>query len=317
MLVGILLSATVLLMNAALTGSDNPSRRHAEVAYLDKVRPQIDRSGEQGASIGQVRTDASRLGRQGTVRRMERLTREADQVLSAVRATSPPPSLATEHTILVATVAIRSRVASAVASGLRAAFTDGPTDPAVDSLTRAGEEMVAADRTYQVFVDAFPRPADVTTPLLPASVWAVDPALWTRPELAAWVASIRASTSPAPVHDVGVLTVATNPAAVAREGNSSVLPLVGSLKLEIVVANTGNEPEKAVPVVATLIGPGGEVDTARDFIDLAAGQRRSVALGGLRPVPGGPSTLTVIVGPVEGESSIPDNERSIALVLRG
>lgn len=317
LLVGMLLTVTVLLINSAMSGSDNPSRRLAQLAYLDKVRPQVDRSNAQGASIGQLRTEAARLGRQGTARRMARVTREADQVLAGIRRTKPPDSLATAHSILVATAAIRSRVASAVADGLTAAFTDGPTDPAVDALTKAGEEMLAADRTYRVFVDAFPRQEDVSAPLLPASAWAADAALWSRPELAAFVTSIRSSASPSAVHDVGVLTVATNPAAVAKEGNASVIPLIGSLKLEIVVANTGNAPEKAVPVVATLIGPAGEVDTARDFVDLAPGQRRAVPLGGLRPVPGGPSTLTVIIGPVEGESSIPDNERSLGLVLRG
>lgn len=317
LLVGVLASVAVLLVSAAISGSDSPSRRLAQLAYLDQVRPQIDRSSAQGASIGQVRTEAGRLGRQGTTRRMARVVREADATLADVRRAKPPPPLATAHSILVATMAIRARVASAVADGLTVAFTAGPPEPAVDTLTRAGEEMVAADRTYQVFVDAVPRPDAVTAPLLPASGWAAEPGLWTGPELAAFVASIRSSTTLTAVHDVGVLTVATNPAAVATEGNSSVLPLVGSLRVEIVVANTGNAAEKAVPVVATLIGPAGEVDTARDFVDLAPGQRRAVPLGGLRPVPGGPSTLTVIIGPVEGESSFPDNERSLGLVLRG
>ncbi|MGH9177258.1 MAG: hypothetical protein ACRD0N_01700 [Acidimicrobiales bacterium] len=317
LLVGVLLSAAVLLINAAINSSEDPSRRLAQLAYLDKVRPEIDRSNEQGASIAQVRTDAARLGRQGTARRMARVNREADQVLASVRSVKAPDWLATSHGIMVATTAIRSRVASAVADGLAAAFTAGPPEQAVDALAKAGEEMLAADRTYRVFVDAFPRPDEVTAPLLPASVWAPDPALWARAELAAFVASIRAAGSPAPVHDVSVLTVATNPPAVATEGNASVLPLVASLRLEIVVANSGNAPEKGVPVVATLIGPAGEVDTARDFVDLDPGQRRAVPLGGLRPVPGGPSTLTVVIGPVEGESSYPDNERSMGLVLRG
>lgn len=200
---------------------------------------------------------------------------------------------------------------------MRRAFAEGPVDPAVDALVQAGEEMLAADRTYDVFLDALPRPEGVTAPLLPASSWASDPDMWTRPELHAFVTSIRSSTTPTPVHDVGVLTVTTDPLAVATEGNTAVLPLVRTLRLDIVVANTGNSPEEAVPVVATLIGPAGEVDTARDFVDLAPGQRRSVPLGGLRPVPGGPSTLTVVIGPVEGEASIPDNERSVGLVMRG
>lgn len=317
LLLGILATVAVFLVNGAVSGSDSPSRRLAQLTYLDEVRPQIDQSTAQGASIAQVRADAVHLGRRAVTRSLERVSREADAVVAAVRRADPPPPLETAHSILLATVAIRARVASAAADGMRSAFTEGPVDPAVDALTRAGEEMLAADRTYGVFVDALPRPEGVTSPLLPASAWASEPQLWSRPELAAFVTSIRSSTTLTAVHDVGVLTVVTDPVAVATEGNASVLPLVGSLRLDIVVANTGNAAEKGVPVVATLIGPAGEVDTARDFVDLEPGQRRSVPLGGLRPIPGGPSTLTVIVGPVEGEMSIPDNERSMGLLLRG
>lgn len=317
LLVGVLGSAAVVVANAAFSAPEGPSRRLAQLAYVDRVRPQVDRSSDVGESISQVRTDARRLGRQGTIRRMARVVRDSGAVLAEVRRAEPPPSMETVHSILVATMAIRSRVASGVAKGLDAAFRDGPPEPAVDALADAGEEMLAADRTYRVFADAVPRPEGVTGPLLPASEWAADPDLWGRAELAAFVASIRSSTKLAPVHDVAVLTVSTNPAAVATEGDSSVLPLVGALRLEIVVANTGNAAEKAVPVVATLTGPAGETDTARDFVDLAPGQRRAVPLGGLRPVPGGPSTLKVVVGPVDGEGAIPDNERSLAIVLRG
>ena len=315
--VGLVATAVVLVVNATFSGSESPSRRLAQLAYLDDVRPHIDSSTGQGSAVEEVRNDAGGLGRQGVSRRLARVTREADEVLTAVRAADPPEPLETAHSMLVATVAIRARVATAVEDGMRRAFAEGPVDPAVDALVQAGEEMLAADRTYDVFLDALPRPEGVTAPLLPASSWASDPDMWTRPELHAFVTSIRSSTTPTPVHDVGVLTVTTDPLAVATEGNTAVLPLVRTLRLDIVVANTGNSPEEAVPVVATLIGPAGEVDTARDFVDLAPGQRRSVPLGGLRPVPGGPSTLTVVIGPVEGEASIPDNERSVGLVMRG
>lgn len=317
LLVGLVATAVVLVVNATFSGSESPSRRLAQLAYLDDVRPHIDSSTGQGSAVDEVRNDAGGLGRQGVSRRLARVTREADEVLTAVRAADPPEPLETAHSMLVATAAIRARVATAVEDGMRRAFAEGPVDPAVDALVQAGEEMLAADRTYAVFLDALPRPEGVTAPLLPASSWTSDPDMWTRPELHAFVTSIRSSTTPTPVHDVGVLTVTTDPLAVATEGNTAVLPLVRTLRLDIVVANTGNSPEEAVPVVATLIGPAGEVDTARDFVDLAPGQRRSVPLGGLRPVPGGPSTLTVVIGPVEGEASIPDNERSVGLVMRG
>ncbi len=317
LVVALVATIGVLLFNVTFSSSDGPSLRLAQLAYIDQVRPQIERSTDQGASLAQVRNDAVRLGRQGIARSMARTTRESRAVLAAVQAAKPPPPQATAHSILVAMAAIRVRVASSVAEGLAAAMTDGPAEPSVESLARAGEEMVASDRIYQVFLESLPRPDGVGGPVLPKSAWASDPHLWARPELRALVASLRSSTTTSAVHDVGVLTVVTNPVAVGTEGNASVLPLVGTLRVEVVVANTGNTGERAVPVVATLVGPAGETDTARDFVDLSPGQRRSVPLGGLRPVPGGPSTLKVVVGPVDGESSIPDNELSLALVLRG
>ena len=280
LLVGVVATAVVLIVNGAFSSSESPSFRLAQLAYLDEVRPEVDRSTAQGAAIDEIRGEALTLGSQGVSRRLARVSREAEAVLAAVQDADPPEVLETSHTMLVATVAIRARVAAAVEEGMRLAFSDGPPEPAVDAL-------------------------------------AADPGLWAPPEMAAFVASIRSSTTRTPVHDVGVLAVTTDPVAVATEGNATVLPLVRTLRLDVVVANTGNSAEKGVPVVATLIGPAGEVDTARDFVDLEPGQRRSVPLGGLRPVPGGPSTLTVIVGPVEGESSIPDNERSVGLVMRG
>ncbi|MDP9387671.1 MAG: hypothetical protein M3Q48_07015, partial [Actinomycetota bacterium] len=304
--------------DASVSGErDGPTRRVAHLAYLDGVRPHIEASTAQGAVLAEVRSDAARLGREASTRQAARAARDARDVLAAVRATDAPPALSTAHAILVATVAIRERVAGAFAEGISAAFAQGPADAAVDSLARAGEELLAADRTYRVFVDAVPKPPSVSAPPLPVSAWADDERLWSRPELAAFVTSLRSSITPTPVHDVQVLVVTTDPPIVATDGSASVLPLVRTLRLEIVVANTGNAPERNVPVVATLIGPAGEVDTARDFVDLSPGQRRTITLGGLRPVPGGPSSLTVMIGPVDGEASFPDNERSLALMLRG
>jgi hypothetical protein len=87
------------------------------------------------------------------------------------------------------------------------------------------------------------------------------------------------------------------------------------MRLQIVVANIGNEHEKRVTVTATLTADGAG-DSARDFVDLAPGQRATVQLGGLRPVAGAASTLTVTIGPVEGEARPEDNTKALPLVFR-
>jgi len=197
---------------------------------------------------------------------------------------------------------------------LRALGTEA-ADPAVEALVRAGRDLVTGDGTYRVFVDSIPRVDGRPAGAMPPSEWVPEGRGWSAGELQAFVQSMRAGESLAPVHDLAVALVTTDPAAVGSEGATSVLPAVKSLRLQIVVANVGNEAEKRVPVVATLTADGVS-DTARDFVDLAPGQRATVVLGGLRPVAGATSTLSVTIGPVEGEARLEDNTLPLPIVFR-
>jgi uncharacterized protein YfaS (alpha-2-macroglobulin family) len=117
------------------------------------------------------------------------------------------------------------------------------------------------------------------------------------------------------VRDLTVLTVTTDPVPVGMDGEvNRVLPVSKTLKLQVVVANAGNLAEKRVPVEAVVTSQGG-LDTARQFVDLAPGQRATVTLS-LRPSPVGVLELKVHAGPLEGEGSIADNEQISYYVMR-
>lgn len=313
-----LLSVLVLTVNAVVSsGSDGKTDRLTRLAFVDEVRAPIEASSAQGGEVEQLRADPARLGREGIGRRMDRVVDQARAAVDAVRRAEAPPDMEVARTILVATMAVRAGASGGIRDALAAALAGGAEDAAVAGLVRRGEELVAADRTYRVFVDTLP-PGDAAAPVLPPSQWISDPRLWSPPEVASFLAAVRSGASAVPVNDVRVLTVDTEPAAVGQQEGVVILPLVRSIRLEIVVANTGNGPQEQVPVVASLQGADGQLDTARDFVDLAPGQRRSLTLAGLRPPPaGGPATLTVIVGPVAGEAPGDDNQRSVSLVLRG
>ncbi len=318
LLIGALLSLAVLTVNATLSArSKEPGQRLAQLSYLDRVRPHIEQSTAHGAEIAQVRSGGMRLGRDGIRRRLDRVARQAQEALAAVQREEPPDDLATSHSLLVAAMAVRAKAATTLRDTLGGLTARQLPASAIDALTGAGEDVVAADRTYQVFLDSLPRAQGVDAPVMPASRWTEDASLWSRAELVAFAAAVRSSAAPGSVRDVAVVVVTTDPAAVASEGGASVLPLTRGLKLEAVVANVGNEAERRVPVVATLRGPTGKLDTARDFVDLAPAQRRVVTLGGLQPVAGPPSTLSVVVGPVADEGSLADNGFSMSLLVRG
>lgn len=308
----------MLGVNAVLSGgSDDRGARLNRLNFLDQVRPHVDRSTAQGAEVEQLRGDPARLGREGIGRRMDRVVAQADDVVRAVSAAEAPPALEVSRTILVATMAVRARAAVGIRDALAAALAGGPDDAAVAALVGRGDELVAADRTYQVFVDSLPA-GDSAVPVLPPSRWVPDARMWAAAQVSSFLAAMRAAASPVPVNDVRVVTVDTEPAAVGVEAGAAVLPLVSSIRLEIVVANVGNGPQTQVPVVASLQSADGQLDTARDFVDLAPGQSRSISLAGLRPAAaGGLATLTVVVGPVAGETPGEDNQRSLPLLLRG
>jgi hypothetical protein len=314
----ILFVFTILAVRAvASSGSSGTSRRLAEQAYVDEMRPHVERSTQQGAELADVREHAAELGRTGVDRRLNRLRRDAASVYRAVVDAEPPASLAPVHTLLVSTMYIRAEALEALATSLPAALGSEPDEPVVNGLSRAGDELATADSTYRVFLRAVPRARGPNTATLPASRWVGAAGQWSEAEVRALVATLRASTTAAPIHDVAVILVTTEPTAVGRSGDASVLPPAKTLRLQIVVANVGNEPERDVAVVAAVTDLAGGVDTARDFVDLAPGQRMTVELGGLVPIPNQALSLGVRAGPVAGEGNLDDNEQVRLILVRG
>lgn len=317
-MLGLLLTLVTLLVSVVSSaGSDGPARRFSEQAYLDRMRPLVERSTEQGEELSRVRSQGLRLGKDGVQRQLGRVNQDAKAVLAEVEQADPPDSLSLARSVLMTTMAVRARVAAAVQEGFSQAYATVPVAGPIEFLAKAGEEAVAADRTYQVFLESLPVVGGAPSAIMPPSRWVADPSLWARAELTVFVGAVRASAVPTPVHELTILLVATTPAPVGVEGTAAVLPVVKAFQLEVVVANVGNSVERDVPVVATLSGVGGTAETVQDSVDLEPGQRRSLALDGLRPVLPGPAVLRVVIGPVAGEANPADNERTQPVVLRG
>lgn len=315
-LLGAFLSLVVLATySVATSSSSEPGRRLEELAYVDAVRPLIEQSNQQGDDLTDVRDSVAQLGRAAAGRRLTRIHRQTADVLKGVQAAKPPASLVTAHGLLTTTMFVREQAADAISKGLQQALSSGSFDAPIQALSDAGEDLTTADRTYALFRRAVVgngRPESS----VPPSQWVDDAAAWEPTSLGALVSTLRSSASLVPVHDVSVLLATTDPTPVATDGDSDVLPPAKSLRLEVVVANVGNETERNVAVVASLQGPSGAPDTARDFVTLEPGQRRTVTLGGLVPISGALSTLTVRIGPVAEEADSSNNELVRSLLIR-
>ncbi|MDQ1395551.1 MAG: hypothetical protein QOG64_810 [Acidimicrobiaceae bacterium] len=310
----LVLTLLVLAVNAAVSSrSTGPALRQATLAYGDGARPLVDRSTQQGADLVDVRSQAVGLGRDGIDRRLDRISRDANQVLHDGRQLRPPSTLRDVHDLLMATFAIRAQAAVAMRQAMSDALGPKPSTDVVGELATVGRDITAADQAYTLVLAGLPK--DITA--LPASQWVADAAPWTEPMLGVFVTSLRSSAALSPVHDVTVVLVTIDPAAVGTDGANAVLPQAKNLRLQIVVANVGNEAERHVAVTATVAPAGiGPTDTARDWVDLEPGQRRTILLGTLRPALNAPSTLTVHLDAVGGEANIADNDKTITYVMR-
>lgn len=313
--VGVVLSLLVLAVNALSESTGQEAAlRLATVSYLDNVRPEVQASTKQGAELADLRSRATELGRATVVRRLQTLGVEALAAVREVEAVQPPDELRTNHSLLVAALAIRARSADTFRRTIGEALNPGSAPPAATDLVKATEDLRSADRTYELFREALPPGRDTA---MPKSSWLQGQAPLTPEEAAAFISTLHSSAALAPIRDVAVVTVTMEPAPVGTEGPAVIVPLAPTLRLQVVVANVGNDAVDQLPVVATIGALNGDVDTARQFVDLEPGQRATVTIGGLRLVGGQPNLLKVTAGPVKGEATLSDNEREKTLLVRG
>jgi hypothetical protein len=298
---------------AYLTRDRHPDGPDPGISYLDEVRPVVDRSNRLGADVDDLLDTLTAVERPVVARRLDRMRRDANSVLDDVTAASAPDELRGSHALLVATMALRARGVEALKPAVDAVLGGAPVEQAVAQMAEVGEDLVLADRNYEVFVEGLPDLPGTTTP---ESVWVGNPARWEPQELGPEISTLRASTSLTSVHDVAIVTLRTDPPPTGKDGALDVLPFTRNLRVQVVVANVGNEEERRVTVMAALTMADGTVDDAVQFVNLAPGQRVTVQLGGLNPTAGQTATLVVRIEPRPGETSVTDNEQIRTFAVR-
>lgn len=302
-------SLVVLAVNSIVsTSAEGPD---PGLVFADRVRPAIDRSSRQAGAIEELRRGAPALGRTGVKRGIDRLLRESRAILAEVEEAPADGDLRRVHGLLLTCLTTRQKALETISATLSGRFESGPPEQAIDALVEVGQDLAVSDRAYELFLEQLP--AKARSSMAP-SVWLPEASRFGRPEMASFVQTLRAEAGLLQVRDVSIVTVATDPLPVGSEGPNKILPLVKSMRLQVVVANSGSVLEKRVTVEVVVTSQGG-LDTARQFVDLAPGQRQTVTLT-LRPSPVGVLELKTRVGPVEGEEKLADNEQLAYFVMR-
>jgi hypothetical protein len=313
LVLGLFITALIVTANAALSAQSGvPGRRLSTENFFDVVQNDVQRSTQSGLDVAQLRSDAVSLGRDGIANLLNRIVVDTDAVLREVREVNVSSNLRDARDLLVATLDLRAKAAVDLRRAFAEALGNQPAGMPIAAMADVGEGMKAGDRVYQLFQTTLP--AGLAS--IPGSTWVADQAAWTPAELTIFVNTLRASTTLAPVHDVKVIMVATNPSPVGQQAGAEVLPIGRDLGVEIVVANEGNEPERQLTVS---VGINPAVDgigaSARDFVDLVPGQKRTVDLGNLHPIPNTLTMLTVHIQPAPGQTNLPDTQQTLSFVM--
>ena len=110
-----------------------------------------------------------------------------------------------------------------------------------------------------------------------------------------FVARVAQSRTLAPVHDLALVDVVTDPAAVAG-AQGLVVPAAKSIVTLVVVANRGNVDEQGVELggVATPQGAAASPVLVQRTVDLAAGRSTTLSLPGFAVAPGSSYTVEVV-----------------------
>ncbi|MDP9073678.1 MAG: hypothetical protein M3N98_05775 [Actinomycetota bacterium] len=314
MLIGLLGTLLVLVINTAMSArTAAPARQLAEQTYLDQALPGIQDSSQQGREIDLVRTQALQLSGTTITSRVAAVLAESERSLASVERLNPPASAKTAHALLVAALDMRTVGVKALGDAIGTALSGQPITTGVQALADVGLDFEAADRAYSLFEQAMPAAGAP----VPHSRWVVDTTVYSPASLSVFVASLRNAGSLAPVHDVSVAVVTTDPAPVNLLGPVEILPIAKQLNVQIVVANTGNQSEKNLTVSATVapstIGP---TQMVRNFVDLSPGLTKTVSMGGLKIPAGQPVTLTVRIDSAPGETNVADNTKVIAIQMQ-
>lgn len=297
----------VILLIRAVGGGDDWSPGALRVAQ--------DTS-KLGRDVAGLRTQLKSIDRLTLFRRLRSWERDARAHLERGRALEPPGDRRGVNGYLLTSLGLRAEALTRFNPSVRNALSDRDLQVAASQLVGVMRDLELGDRSYQLFVAAWPRASERKPP---DSRWVPDADDATIEGVTAFVRELRNQPALDANYNLTVASVVVDPKPVGKERNEELLPFTRSLAVSIVVSNTGNQPVPAVPVAAIITSETNPVpETVEGTVgSLRPGEKKSVTLRGLKPTAGGPiNLLKVTVGPAGGERNTLDNTQEYKFVMR-
>jgi hypothetical protein len=262
--------------------ASGPDRRTVDRSFAVLAAPIVVQSNASGSALNALLTDGPTLERTTFFSDLAALTTATAEDEQDFAALSPPVPTGDVVGRCGATMTGRQRAASDVRDALEHLLGGqrgrggGDEATAARTLVSAGVMLRSADASWATCRRTLERGPGSAR--LPVSVWMTHPGLWGQAALGPLVAALVSSASLAPVHQLSVLAVSTDPATVPEATGVSVLPPTRNLHVRVVLANQGNVDEQGVVLEVTAVAQGSARAPARVRITTDIGVGDSVAL---------------------------------------
>jgi len=300
--IGVAIILLILLLDAALhSRSSAPQQELATGTWIDRVLPLISSSTVEGQTIAGIWAHGLKMPGADITQEIDSVASGANANYQTASKLRPPAALTAQAGLLDASLLARSKAAGELKSALIPVLGPAadPASPDIQAVQKSGSDIQVADEAYRLFAGSMPPNLGVK---MPASVWGADMAPYQPQRSTLFLASLRNAVAATPVHQVKIYALNTNPAPVTARGSTEIMPDAAVMTMAVVVADTGNQPEKNVNITATITPAGFGGASARRVVNLQPGQAQTiVGLGPLRPLLGPLTTLRVKVTGASGQ----------------
>ncbi len=282
---------------AQIGPTSGPYRRTVDRGYAALAQPLAEESNASAAALVSFLHEASSLGRIAFFFDLDTLASDTAGLHRRFDAITPPdPSTGARCATAIAeraTAVSRLRISLEGVVGGRTGLGVVDEAGATNAVTSVGAELESADASWATCRRALRRAPG--SALVPKSTWMPHPGLLSAGAAGHLVSAVAQSHALTPVHGIVVLAVVTDPTAV-ESGSTLVAPAATSLVLHVVLANQGNVDEHGVEVggEATLQGASASPVLVQQTVNLAAARSTTMALHGLKVVPGSTYTVQVV-----------------------
>ena len=296
--------------------------------YYDGVGAAIHDSVALGKQVSSIMDDPTRLSRKELTDKLQQLTGQQEEIAVRAGRLEPPGALDDQQTVFATGMKVRASGFRLLRTAMLGALANEKVG--VKDIAALDGYLSGPDAYYQELVYAPARDimADegVTGVAVPTSTYfltwkALDPTTVT---LA--LESVGKSSKLSGIHGVALIDVTAKGSSGDLKlvrGRTNDVPASPDLSFVVQVQNQGSVTEKNVPVVVTLVLPGGgDTNTIKQQASIASiepNKTQDVTVTGFAIPTDALSkevTLKVVAGPVKGERVETNNNASYKLLLQ-